>query len=272
MLDKSKNVQPPGHIEVRDVGEAIVASMIAAGIDHLFFASGTEMGFYQEADAKARAKGAKAPRLILMTHECPCLNAALGYAAVSGKPAVTTAHVDVGTQHHGCALHTAWRSGLPVLMTAGAPATSPVGSMYGSRDAAHFWLQQTFDQNGIVRQFTKWDHRLEYQDNPGLIVSRALQGAQTEPCGPVYLSLPPEIVYRSLERTSFPTAAELGIPRPAAPDPQGLRELVERLIRARNPMVVAGGGRDPRTVPALVELCQLLGLPVVQCAWQSYQS
>jgi len=96
--------------------------------------------------------------------------------------------------------------------------------------------------------------------------------AQTEPCGPVYLSLPREIVYRSLDAISFPTAAELGIPRPAAPDPQGLRELVERLIRARNPMVVAGGGRDPRTVPALVELCELLGLPVVQCAWQSYQS
>jgi len=49
-----------------------------------------------------------------MTHEYACLNAALGYAAVSGKPAVTTAHVDVGTQHHGAALHTAWRSGLPL--------------------------------------------------------------------------------------------------------------------------------------------------------------
>jgi acetolactate synthase I/II/III large subunit len=259
-------------LDVRDAGEAIVAALSHGGVDHLFFCSGTELGFYQEAIAKAQALGRPAPRLITMTHEYACLNAALGYAAVSGKPAVTTAHVDVGTQHHGAALHTAWRSGLPVLMTAGAPATSAPGSMRGSRDAPHFWTQQTFDQNGIVRQFTKWDHRLEYQDNPGLIVSRALQVAQTEPCGPVYLSLPREIVYRSLERTSFPTAAELGIPRPAAPDPQGLRELVERLIRARNPVVVAGGGRDPRTVPALVALCELLRLPVVQCAWQSYQS
>jgi acetolactate synthase-1/2/3 large subunit len=259
-------------VDVRDAGEAIVAALSHGGVDHLFFCSGTELGFYQEAIAKAHALGRPAPRLITMTHEYACLNAALGYAAVSGKPAVTTAHVDVGTQHHGAALHTAWRSGLPVLMTAGAPATSAPGSMRGSRDAPHFWTQQTFDQNGIVRQFTKWDHRLEYQDNPGLIVSRALQVAQAEPCGPVYLSLPREIVYRSLERASFPTAAELGIPRPAAPDPQGLRELVERLVRARNPMVVAGGGRDPRTVPALVELCELLGLPVVQCAWHSYQS
>jgi acetolactate synthase I/II/III large subunit len=270
MLHKPKDTPATGRIEVRDVGEAIVASMIAAGIDHLFFASGTEMGFYQEAVAKARAKGAKAPRLILMTHEYPCLNAALGYAAVSGKPAVTTAHVDVGTQHHGCALHTAWRSGLPVLMTAGAPATSPVGSMYGSRDAAHFWLQQTFDQNGIVRQYTKWDHRLEYQDNPGLIVSRALQVACTEPLGPVYLSLPREIVYREIGETSFPTLAELGVPKPASPDPDSIAEIAERLVAAENPMLVTGTGRNPETVPALVELCELLGLPVIQCAWQAY--
>src|SRR3954454_16129583 len=143
MLHKSKNVGSPGHIEVRDVGEAIVASMIAAGIDHLFFASGTEMGFYQEAVAKARAKGAKAPRLILMTHEYPCLNAALGYAAVSGKPAVTTAHVDVGTQHYGGAVHTAFHSGLPVVITGGGAPTSYPGSILGARDGGgHIWLQQ----------------------------------------------------------------------------------------------------------------------------------
>jgi acetolactate synthase-1/2/3 large subunit len=259
-------------VEVRDIGEALVAAMVHGGVEHLFFSSGTELGFYQEAIAKARALGRPAPRLITMTHEYACLNAALGYTAVSGRPAVTAAHVDVGTQHHGAALHTAWRSGLPVLMTAGAPATSSPGSMRGARDAPHFWIQQTFDQNGIVRQFTKWDHRLEWQDNPGLIVSRALQVAQTEPCGPVYLSLPREIVYRGLEKTRFPTVAQLGIPRPAAPDPGAVEEIAERLLGARDPMVVAGCGRNPADVPARVELCELLGLPVVQCAWHGYQS
>ena len=184
---------PEIEIEVRDVGEAIVAALGRGGVDHLFFSSGTELAFYQEAIAKARALGRPAPRLVTMTHEFVGLNAALGYAAVSGRPAATSAHVDVGTQHHGGALHTAWRSALPVLLTAGAPATSAPGTR-GARNSAHFWTQETFDQNGIVRQFTKWEHRLEAQDNPGLIVSRALQIAQTEPCGPVYLSLPREIV------------------------------------------------------------------------------
>jgi acetolactate synthase I/II/III large subunit len=258
-------------IEVRDVGEAIVAALGHGGVDHLFFSSGTELAFYQEAIAKARALDRPAPRLITMTHEFVALNAALGYAAVSGRPAATSAHVDVGTQHHGGALHTAWRSGLPVLMTAGAPATSAPGTC-GARDSAHFWTQQTFDQNGIVRQFTKWEHRLEAQDNPGLIVSRALQIAQTEPCGPVYLSLPREIVYAPLGKTRFPTAAQLGIPRPAAPDEGAIEELADRLVQAREPIIVAGSGRNPAEVPALTELCELMGLPVVQCAWHAYQS
>jgi acetolactate synthase-1/2/3 large subunit len=259
-------------VPVRDVGEAIVAALVQAGVDHLFFCSGTELGFYQEAIAKACALGNRAPRLIMTTHEYVCLNAALGYAAVSGKPAVTAVHVDVGTQHQGAAIHTAWRSGLPVLMTAGAPATSFPGSMPGSRDAPHFWSQQTFDQNGIVRQYTKWDHRLEFQDNPGLIVSRALQIACSEPCGPVYLSLPREVVYRTAETAWFPTLDDLAVPRPPAPDPAGIREIAERLLGAHNPMVVAGGGRNPAEVPALVKLCELLGLPVVQCAWHQYFS
>ncbi len=35
--------------------DAIVASMKLGGIDHLFFVSGTEIIFYQEAIAKARS-------------------------------------------------------------------------------------------------------------------------------------------------------------------------------------------------------------------------
>ena len=39
-----------------DVADAIVAALSAGGVDHLFFTSGSEIGFYQEAVAKARAK------------------------------------------------------------------------------------------------------------------------------------------------------------------------------------------------------------------------
>ena len=51
-----------------------------------------------------------------------------------------------------------------------------------------------------------------------------------------------------------------------------VEEIAHRLVHARDPMIVAGSGRNPAEVPALVTLCELLGAPVVQCAWHGYQS
>jgi acetolactate synthase-1/2/3 large subunit len=146
--------------------------------------------------------------------------------------------------------------------------------MRGAREPeGHLWLQQTFDQNGIVRQFTKWDHKLQYQDNPGLMVSRALQVACAEPRGPVYLSIPREISLMQTNGARFPTLAQLGVAMPTAPNPDGIRELAARLVSAANPFILVGrSGRNPATVPALVELAEYLGVPVAQSAKRAYHS
>jgi acetolactate synthase-1/2/3 large subunit len=259
-------------VPVEDNGEAIVAAMAEAGIEYVFFTSGSEIGFYQEAIAKAEALGRRAPKLIMVTHEHASLNAALGYSAFTGRPSVTAAHVDCGTQHYGGAVHSAWHSGLPVLITAGLPPVAYPGSMRGARESeGHLWLQQTFDQNGIVRQYMKWDHHLEFQDNPGLIVSRALQVACTEPRGPVYLSLPREVTMATVNGARFPTLDQLGIARMPAPDPEGIKELATILINATNPFILVGrSGRNPATVPALVRFAELLGIPVSQSGKRAY--
>src|SRR5881397_2514900 len=44
--------------------DAIVAAMKLGGVDNLFFVSGSELSFYQEAIAKAQTKGRPAPRLV----------------------------------------------------------------------------------------------------------------------------------------------------------------------------------------------------------------
>lgn len=260
-------------VPAEDNGDAMIAAMAEAGVDYVFFTSGSEIGFYQEAIAKAHAQGRKAPKLITVTHEHASLNAALGYAAVSGKPAVTAAHVDCGTQHYGGAVHTAFHSGLPVVITGGGSPTSWPGSFNGARDGGgHIWLQQSLDQNSIVRQYTKWDHRMQLQDNAGLMISRALQVARTEPCGPVYLTLPREVSLAKIKSAKFPTMQQLGVAKPAAPDAAGIHEIAARLMKAQNPFVLtARSGRNPKTVSALVRLCELLGLPVAQSGLRAYQ-
>jgi acetolactate synthase I/II/III large subunit len=256
-------------------GDAVVAAMALGGVDHLFFTSGSELAFYQESISKARHHNRPVPRLVTVTHEHVSLNAALGYAAVSGKCAATAAHVDCGTQHYGGAIHSAWRSGLPVMITAGGAPSAYTGSMLGSREeGAHLWSQQVFDQGGILRQYTKWDKRLEYQDNPGLLVSRALQVARTEPMGPVYMSFPREIILLPMEgEAKFPTADQLGIPRPAAIDQDSAKEIAQKLIKAKNPVVVvSASGKYHASVPELVSLCELLGLAVVDGAARHFLS
>ena len=267
--DTKVSVQTP----IENTGDAIVAAMVAGGVEHLFFTSGSEIGFYQEAVAKAQAHGHNNPlRLITVPHEHTSLNAALGYAAVSGRPAATAVHVDVGTLHQGGAIHTAWRSGLPVIMTAGFPPTAASGSMPGSREeGGHLWMQETYDQNGIVRNYTKWDHRLAYQDNPGVITSRAIQVARSQPAGPVYISVPKELSLMPVTDPNFPSADQLGILEAPAPSPDSALEIAERLIGAHQPVVVVSrSGRNTDSVAALVDLCELLGLAVVESAIKAY--
>ena len=67
------------------------------------------------------------------------------------------------------------------------------------------------------------------------MVSRALQVARAEPCGPVYMSFPREIILLPMTEAKFPTADQLGIPRPAAIDQDSAKEIAQKLVKAQNP-------------------------------------
>ena len=246
--------------------DAMVASMKLGGVDNLFFVSGSEIAFWQESIAKAKEREWPAPRLVTVTHEGVALNAATGDAMVSGKPSATAVHVDVGTLNFGAAIHTVWRGSYPVLMTAGTGPRGFPGSMTGGRDSPVQWVQEPRDQGEIVRQYTKVDHRLEHQDNPGMMISRLLQVAMSEPKGPVYLTVPRETAMQRLPGvTRFPTRDEMGLARPAWPDPADARRAAEWLIKANNPLLcLAKSGRNPESVEHVVRLAELLALPVAE--------
>ena len=254
-----------GEYAAEEWADAIVASMKLGGVDNLFFVSGSEIAFYQESIAKAHHRGWPAPRLLTVTHEGVALNAALGSAMVSGQPAATAVHVDVGTFNYGGALHTAWRGGYPVLITAGTGPRAYPETMPGARNNTVQWVQEPRDQGEIVRQYTKLDHRMEHQDNPGFMVSRLLQVAMSEPKGPVYLSVPRESAMQAISGAArFPTRDELGIARPAWPDPADARRIAEWLVQADNPSIYTGkSGRNPESVQELVRLAELLAVPVM---------
>ncbi len=249
-------------VHADEVADAVVQAMAINGIDYLFFSSGSDIGFYQEATVKARVLGRPTPRLLNMLHEGPNLNAAIGYALVAHRPVATAAHVEVGTLNYGGALANAWASDAPVLITAGQPPLSYGGSRRGARDQNVFWCQEHPDYGQIVRQFVKWDHVLSPLDNPGVVVGRALQMALTPRRGPTYLVLPRDVAMLPLEGARFPSLAQLGVPDAPAPDPDAVRQAARWLVEARNPLVLPRkAGATAAGAAALRRLCELLALP-----------
>ena len=185
---------------------------------------------------------------------------------VSGQPSATAAHVDVGTLNYGSGIHTAWRGMYPVLMMAGTGPRAYPGSMPGARNNDIQWVQEPRDQGEIIRQYTKVDHRMEHQDNPGLMVSRLLQVAMSEPKGPVYAAVPRETAMLPIPgKIRFPTRDQLGIARPVFPDPDDARQVAQWLVKAENPCICTGSmGRNPESVEELVRLAELLAIPVME--------
>ncbi|MBI2149306.1 MAG: acetolactate synthase, partial [Acidobacteria bacterium] len=238
--------------------DAIVAAMKLGGVEHLFFVSGTEMAFFQEAAAKAGQLGRHCPKLMMMIHEGVALNAAIGYSMLTGKPAATAVHVDVGTLHQGAAIHAAWHDRCPILMTAGAGPRAFPGQMPGGRNSFINWVQEPRDQGAIVRQYTKADHRLDHTDNPGLAVSRLLQIAMSEPRGPVYLTIPRESAMLPLPGvTRFPTLQQMGVARPTSPDPEDARTIARWLVKSASPVLfTARLGQDPNAIPEFIRLAE----------------
>lgn len=244
--------------------EALMASMKLNGIDHLWFTSGTELAFFQEVPVKHTALGRPTPRIMTMTHESVALGAAMGETMLTGKPSATAAHVECGMINAGGAIHNADRGHYPVLMMSGYPPSAETGSVPGARDAGIQWYQQIRDQGELVRQYMRWDHKLACYDNPGTVITRAVQVMLSEPQGPAYLAIPREAAMRPLDGATFPLLKQLPPMKKPVADPIQLRQAARWLLEAERPVIcVSRVGRDPSAVPALVELAETLGAQVV---------
>ena len=126
-------------------------------------------------------------------HENLAVAMAHGYYQVAGKPAGVMVHVTVGTGNTVCALMNAARDNVPLLLMAGRTPHTQSGHI-ASRSAPIHWGQENFDQAGVVREYTKWDYELRAGQPVDEIVGRALDIALSEPRGPVYLTLPREVL------------------------------------------------------------------------------
>jgi acetolactate synthase-1/2/3 large subunit len=174
-------------------------------------------------------------------------------------------HVDVGTQNLGGMLHNVQRGRAAVLISAGRTPYTTDATQRGTRDTYIHWLQEQFDQHGVVRNYVKWDYELRRPEQMGEVIARGFQIAASDPPGAAYLTLPREVLMTEVAHVAIPTRAQTPPARLGAGDPDALKEVAAHLVNSERPVVLPSTtGRTRRGFEALVRLADLLALPVVE--------
>src|SRR5919199_512308 len=109
---------------------------------------------------------------------------AMGYARLAGNLGVVNLHVAPGLAHGLGNLYSAWRARIPLLVTAGQQHT-------------RLLIQEpilTADLVGMARPFTKWAYEVRSPDELPVVLQRAFKEALAPPTGPVFVSLPADVM------------------------------------------------------------------------------
>jgi acetolactate synthase-1/2/3 large subunit len=245
------------------VAETFLALLKQKGIEYLFINSGTDAAPIAEAYARQHLSGLDFPKPLIGSHENLAVGMAHGHTMVTGKPQAVMVHVSVGAANAVCGVMNARRDAVPMLFIAGRSPLYEKGPL-GARSGTIHWAQEMYDQAGMLRELVKWDYELRSGVNMEDVLDRALAITQAAPAGPVYLTLPREVLAEVTDAAVVDGHAVI-VPLAPAPDPAGIAALAEMIAAARCPVLVtSASGRDPATVAPLEALCERFGIGIVE--------
>jgi acetolactate synthase-1/2/3 large subunit len=227
-------------------GEAIVAGLVAHGIDTVFGLPGAQIYGLFDAFHQAQLK------VIGARHEQACGYMAYGYARSTGRPGVFSVVPGPGMLNAAAALLTAFGSNEPVLCLTGQVPTPFLGKGRGH-------LHEMPDQLATLRSFVKWADRIEHPTAAPKLVARAFQEMLSGRRGPAALEMPWDV---------FTQRAEIGASKPfepfpaPRPDADRVKAAAALIATSKTPMIFVGSGaihaRDE-----ILELAELIDAPVV---------
>jgi len=169
------------------------------------------------------------PPLITRT-ERVAVNIAEGYARMTDgrEPAVVTVQYGPGAENAFGAVAQAFSDRAPILFL---PTAYPRGSAAATPN---------FDSSRNFRHVTKWCERAERIEHLPQLMQYAFSRLRNGGPGPVLLELPIDLLAEEFPGARYTYHS----PRRTAPqaDAAEVRELVDRLLQAKNPVIVAGQG------------------------------
>jgi benzoylformate decarboxylase len=196
---------------------------------------------------------------ILALQEVPAMAIAEGYAMASGSPGVVNLHICCGLGNAMGMLYNAYRSGTPLVVTAGQQDQRFLF------EEPILWGQMV----EVARPWTKWAAEVRRVEDLPTAIRRAVQTAMMPPSGPVFLSLPLDVQMAEAE------GLDLTPPRwPDAlvrPPLDALRKAAALLAEARNPGILVGSRIcEADAVGALIAVAERLGAQVIHEATTSH--
>jgi benzoylformate decarboxylase len=230
---------------VRTGRTAFLELLVDEGVTHLFGNPGTtELAIMEVVPDFPQL------RFVLGLQEAIVIGMADGYARASGRLAAANVHVAPGLGNAVGALYNAKFSNSPIVLTA------------GQQEQGHGLLEPLLYDPlvPIAQPMVKWAVEATRVEDLPRIFRRAAKVALTPPTGPVFVSLPGDVLEQS---------AEIDLGRPVRvdakvrPSDEALRALAERLLAARRPVIVAGQELAAHDAFAEAgELAELLGAAV----------
>jgi len=249
---------------VETVGEAILELLWVRGVKFLFGGAPTSM---LEAIAKSNAQGRDTLRGVITPHEQTAVAMAHGYYAATGELQAVYLYSTVGTANALGGLINASRSRIPMILIAARSPVSERPGVIGARDIHVQWAQESFDQGSLVREYVKWDYELRNADQVEAVIDRAIEVATAEPRGPVYLSVPRELLAQRIDSVSADVPYRRVVDAKRHSDPARLIEAAELLAAAKNPVIITSEvGREVEARAALVEFAEAGGFGVLEAS------
>lgn len=227
--------------------DLLLALLADEGVDYLFGNPGTT-------ELPIMAALARQPdlRYVLGLQESVVLAMADGYARASGNLAACNVHVAPGLGNAVGALYNAHWWGAPVLVTV------------GQHEQGHVLTEPLLHGPllAMAQPHVKWAIEVRRARDLVRIIRRAAKVALAPPSGPVFVSLPVDVLH---EDAPSALGQRTRIDARVRPGDEALVALAERLLAARNPLIVAG--HEVATADAFgpaARLAELLGAPVWQ--------
>jgi benzoylformate decarboxylase len=226
---------------------AFLKLLVDEGVSHLFGNPGTTELPLMEVVPEF-------PELnyVLGLQESVVVGMADGYARASGRLAACSLHVAPGLGNAMGALYNAKFSGSPLIVTC------------GQQEQGHGLLEPLLYDPllPIAQPMVKWAAEVTRAEDLPRIVRRAAKVALTPPTGPVFISLPGDVLDAEVELDfGRPTRVDARV----RPSDEALAQLAGKLLAARNPVIVAG--QELATHDAFAEaaeVAELLGAAVYQ--------